>query len=120
MWRPPDILEENISVTIASKIREAITSKMNHAFRAELRRQIDGRYARRPRQHDSLTGTSSSIQGTILHPLQEISEDGSDSVAGKHLFSHLIRLVAQSSPRSTPKPHRASRPRRSSSSRNDY
>lgn len=118
-WRPPDILEENISVTIASKIREAITSKMNHALRAELRRQIDGRYARRPRQHDSLTGTSSSIQGATLHPMQDISEDGSDSVAGKHMFPHLISLVTQLSPRSIHKPHRASRARQSSSSRID-
>jgi OTT_1508-like deaminase len=119
-WRPPDTLEETISVSIASRIREAITSKMNHALRAELRRQIDSRCARRARQHDSLTGTSSSIQGAILHPLQDISEDGTDSVAGKHLFPQSISLVAQSSLRSTLKPHLADPHHRRFSSRIGY
>jgi hypothetical protein len=81
-WRTPDILEENVSPTTASRIREAITNKMNSNARAELRRQIDGRCAKKPPQYDSVTGTSSSIQGGSLRPLADtdISQDGSDPV----------------------------------------
>jgi OTT_1508-like deaminase len=81
-WRTPDILEENVSAITASKIREAITIKMSSNARAELRRQIDGRCARKPPQYDSVTGTSSSIQGGSLRPLagEDISQDGSDPV----------------------------------------
>lgn len=83
-WRAPDILEENVSVTIASRIREAITNKMNSNARAELRRQIDGRCSRRPPQYDSVTGTSSSIPDGSIGPLAdlEISKNGSDHVRG--------------------------------------
>ncbi|KUJ06223.1 uncharacterized protein LY89DRAFT_603678, partial [Mollisia scopiformis] len=61
-WRTPDILEDHVPVAVASKIRESTTSKMNLNIRMELRKQIDGRYARKAAQYDSVTGTSSSIQ----------------------------------------------------------
>ena len=64
----------------ASRIREVITNRMNSNTRAELRRQINGRCARRLHQYDSVTGTSSSIQGDILQQLADTSQDGSDSV----------------------------------------
>jgi len=79
-WRTPDILEENVSAANASRIREAITNKMNSNTRAELRRQIDGRCARKPPQYDSVTGTSSSIQSGSLRPLADtnMSQNGSE------------------------------------------
>jgi hypothetical protein len=67
-------------VSATSRIREAITSKMNSNTRAELRRQIDGRYAKRAAQYDSVTGTSSSIHvDDILQPPASTSEDGENS-----------------------------------------
>lgn len=78
-WRTPDILEKNVPISIAVKIREAITSKINSSIRAELRRQIDGRYPRKAMQHDSVTGTSSSIQGAVLEPPTSEWEDDTDS-----------------------------------------
>jgi hypothetical protein len=80
VWRSPDVIDDKVPVEFASKIREAITSKMNSSIRAELRRQIDGRYAKKAAQYDSVTGTSSSIQvGHILQPPASTSEDGEDS-----------------------------------------
>lgn len=79
-WRTPDIVEDKMRVSATSRIREAITSKMNSNTRAELRRQIDGRYAKRAAQYDSVTGTSSSIHvDDILQPPASISEDGENS-----------------------------------------
>lgn len=79
-WRTPDIVEDNVPISTASRIREAITTKMNSNIGAELRRQIDGRYAKKAAQYDSVTGTSSSIQsGAILQPPASISEDGEGS-----------------------------------------
>jgi hypothetical protein len=78
-WRTPDILEENVSISTAIRIREAITNKMISSIRAELRRQIDGRYARKAAQYDSITGTSSSIQGGVVKPLTNKSKDDEDS-----------------------------------------
>ena len=78
-WRTPDILEKNMSVSIATKIREAITSKMNSSIRVELRRQIDGRCARKAMQYDSVTGTSWSIQGSVIKPLTNEPENEEDS-----------------------------------------
>ena len=79
-WRTPDIVEDKVPVSAASRIREAITSKMNSNTSAELRRQIDGRYAKRAAQYDSVTGTSSSIHvDGILQPPASISEDRGDS-----------------------------------------
>jgi hypothetical protein len=66
-------------LSAASKIREAITSKMNFNIRAELKRQIDGRYAKKAAQYDSVTGTSSFINiGRILQPPPSVSEDEED------------------------------------------
>ena len=81
-WRTPDILNENVSATNIGRIREAITNKMNSNFRAELRRQIDGRCTRKSPHYDSVTGTSSSIPDGSLRPLVDldISQDGSDPV----------------------------------------
>ncbi|PMD19081.1 hypothetical protein NA56DRAFT_214524 [Hyaloscypha hepaticicola] len=81
-WRTPDILEENVSISTAIKIREAITSKMTSGIRAELRRQIDGRYARKAAQYDSVTGTSSSIQGGVVKPITTKSRVEEDSEHG--------------------------------------
>jgi hypothetical protein len=81
-WRTPDILEENVSISTAIRIREAITSKMTSSIRAELRRQIDGRYARKAAQYDSVTGTSSSIQGGLVKPLTIESRDEEGSKHG--------------------------------------
>ena len=81
-WRTPDILEENVSISIAIKIREAMTRKMTSSTRAELKRQIDGRYARKASQYDSVTGTSSSIQGGVVNPLTIESRDEEDSKPG--------------------------------------
>jgi hypothetical protein len=68
-----------VPVSAASRIREVIMSKMNSNIRAELRRQIDGRYAKKAAQYDSVTGTSSSINvGHILQPPASISEDEED------------------------------------------
>lgn len=67
-------------VEVASRIREGITSTMNSNTRAELRRQINGRCAKRAAQYDSVTGTSSPIHvNGILQPPASISEDGEDS-----------------------------------------
>ncbi len=71
-----------MSITDAIKIREAITSKMTSSIRAELRRQIDGRYARKAAQYDSVTGTSSSIQGGVVKALTTESGDEEDSKHG--------------------------------------
>jgi hypothetical protein len=38
-WRTPDILEENVSISTAIGIREAITRKMISSIRSELRRE---------------------------------------------------------------------------------
>lgn len=73
-WRSPDTLEENVSISLASKIREAITGKMNSSLRQELRKQIDGRYAKKSRQYDSVTGTNSSIQGGVVKSSTSESE----------------------------------------------
>ncbi len=79
-WRSPDVVDDNVPVEIASKIRETIMSKMNSNIRQELRKQIDGRYARKAAQYDSVTGTSSSIQvGLTLHFPVSTSESGEDS-----------------------------------------
>ncbi|OBT85143.1 hypothetical protein VE02_05607 [Pseudogymnoascus sp. 03VT05] len=83
-WRTPDIGEDTVPVLTASRIREAITSKMNSNIRAELRRQIDGRYAKKAAQYDSVTGTSSSINvGRILQPPASISEDEGDYMSAQ-------------------------------------
>jgi len=69
-----------VPVEVASRIREAITNKMNSNTRAELRRQIDGRYAKRAAQYDSVTGTNSSIHvDDISQPPASISEDEEES-----------------------------------------
>ena len=79
-WRTPDIIEDRVPISTASKIREAITSRMNSNIRSELRRQIDGRYAKMAAQYDSVTGTSSSIQvDRRLQPPASISENEEDS-----------------------------------------
>lgn len=79
-WRTPDILEDHVPVTVASKIRESTTVKMNLNIRMELRKQIDGRYARKAAQYDSVTGTSSSIQfGLIQAPSEKLGNDGNES-----------------------------------------
>ena len=44
--------------------RQATSGKMNSNIRAELRRQIDDRYAKKAAQYDYVTGTSSSIATT--------------------------------------------------------
>ncbi|OBT40491.1 hypothetical protein VE00_07912 [Pseudogymnoascus sp. WSF 3629] len=83
-WRTPDIGQDTVPVSAASKIREAITSKMNSNIRAELRRQIDGRYAKKAAQYDSVTGTTSSINvGHILQPPASISEDEEDYMSAQ-------------------------------------
>jgi len=71
-----------VSISTAIKIREAITSKMTSGIRAELRRQIDGRYARKAAQYDSVTGTSSSIQGGVVKPITTESRVEEDSKHG--------------------------------------
>ncbi|KFY94618.1 hypothetical protein V500_03127 [Pseudogymnoascus sp. VKM F-4518 (FW-2643)] len=82
--RTLDIGEDTVPVSAASKIREAITSKINSNIRAELRRQIDGRYAKKAAQYDSVTGTSSSINvGHILQPPASISEDEEDYMSAQ-------------------------------------
>ncbi|PMD67017.1 uncharacterized protein K444DRAFT_513952, partial [Hyaloscypha bicolor E] len=55
-WRTPDIVKDRVPVEVASRIREGITSTMNSNTRAELRRQINGRCAKRAAQYDSVTG----------------------------------------------------------------
>lgn len=79
-WRTPDILEQHASSPAAIRIREMITRKMSLKIRQELRKQIDGRYARKPAQFDSVTGISSSIQGDIVQatPSQEDAGAGDD------------------------------------------
>ncbi|KAF4630477.1 hypothetical protein G7Y89_g7669 [Cudoniella acicularis] len=80
-WRTPDILEENVPLATAIRVREAITNKINSSIRAELRRQIDGRYARKAAQYDSVTGTSSSIRGGVVKSFNNKSEVGEDSIS---------------------------------------
>lgn len=80
-WRSPDIPAKNVSVSDASKIREAITNKMNKSIRAELRRQVDGRCARRPFQFDSVTGISSS-EGSAGRPLMLTLKKRSQTSSG--------------------------------------
>jgi hypothetical protein len=104
-WRTPDILGEKVSISIAIKIREAITRKMTSSTRAELKRQIDGRYARKAAQYDSVTGTSSSIQGSVVNPLTIESRDEEDSKPGSAQedlpsrrdspFRHLIKANSE-------------------------
>lgn len=46
----------------------------------ELRKQIDGRYARKVAQYDSVTGTSSSIQvGLVQAPTNKLGDDDNES-----------------------------------------
>ncbi|TVY42409.1 hypothetical protein LOCC1_G004017, partial [Lachnellula occidentalis] len=79
-WRTPDILEDHVPVAVASKIRESTTSKMNLNIRMELRKQIDGRYARKAAQYDSVTGTSSSIQvGLVQFRTDMLADDENES-----------------------------------------
>lgn len=78
-WRPADILEDAISANHAGRIREHIMIKMNSNTRAELRRQIDGRFTRKRRQYDSVTGTASSIVGEKLQPSIGGSSDGGET-----------------------------------------
>lgn len=73
-------------VAMAARIREAITIKMTSITRAELRRQIDGSCARKAPQYDSVTGTSSSIEGARLQSEAGISNI-SESVAGTLNFA---------------------------------
>ena len=71
----PNILEDHVPVAIASKIRESATSRMDLNIRMELRKQIDGKYAKRAAQHDSVTGTSSSIQVDLVqHPTDKLED----------------------------------------------
>lgn len=89
-WRSPDILRDEVSPSTISRVREKITVKMNSSIRAELARQIDGKCSRNPARHDSITGTSTSIQGEVMDPLTNDCEDESDSEyasAGKDLAS---------------------------------
>ena len=89
-WRSPDILRDEVSASIISRVREKITLKMNSSIRAELARQIDGKCSRNPARHDSITGTSTSIQGEVMHPLTHDCEDEGDSEyasAGEDLAS---------------------------------
>jgi hypothetical protein len=79
-WRTPDIPPQYVSTTDASKIREAIVNKINSSIRAELRRQIDGRYPRRPQQFDSVTGVSSS-QGSSERPFLQVLKVVSESAS---------------------------------------
>lgn len=79
-WRTPDIVEDRVPTSTASRIREAITSKMNSNIRSELRRQIDGRYGKKAAQYDSVTGTSSSVQVDFQELIPgSMSEDGEGS-----------------------------------------
>jgi len=69
-----------VPVAVASKIRESTTSKINLNIRMELRKQIDGRYARKVAQYDSVTGTSSSIQvGLVQTPTNKLGDDDNES-----------------------------------------
>jgi hypothetical protein len=97
-WRTPDILEDNVSPTTGSRIREGITNKMNSNTRAELRRQIDSRCARKPPQYDSVTGTSSSIQGGALQQFRDLSQDGTDSVVRMYHSFTKVREIPVTPP----------------------
>jgi hypothetical protein len=113
-WRTPDILEENVPVAMAARIREAITTKMTSITRAELRSQIDGRCARKAPQYDSVTRTSSSIEGARLQSEAGISNI-SESVAGTLNFAPLSYRPDSRSESSHADSERASLPKVSSS-----
>jgi hypothetical protein len=81
-WRAPDIVEERIPISLASEIRESITRKINSAIRSELRRQIDGRCPKRATHFDSVTGTSSSIQGLMFTSGKALVASTTCSVSG--------------------------------------
>jgi hypothetical protein len=69
-WRTPDTPERDVSTSTLTRIREEMTRKINMSIRAELRRQLNGRYVRKASHHDSVTGTSSFSQSSAGTPSQ--------------------------------------------------
>ena len=100
-WRAPDLLEDDwevdVELAVASKIREGIVKKMCVVVRAELRRQIDGKCARKGRQFDSTTGTGSSIRGDLLQePVSRLGSTSSSVLGAKslptfHSYSFVVK-----------------------------